>query len=261
MEDIQTASTPKNITVCNSREEGSLKVAELIANEIKAKQEKGENIVLGLATGNTPKDVYKELIRMHKEEGLSFKNVISFNLDEYHPLAPEHHLSYHRFMDEQLFNHVDINRENINIPTGICKVDDVEEHCNSYEAKIESLGGIDLQLLGIGRNGHIGFNEPGSEANSKTRKIELHEVTRGDASNEFEGLEHVPLHAITMGVETITKAKKIVLMAFGKGKAEIMKQAISEPMNSKVPASYLQTHRSIDYILDKEAATLLSQTH
>ena len=171
--------------------EGSKTVANSIADLIRKKQKENKNCVLGLATGSTPISVYRELIRLHQEEQLSFKNVITFNLDEYYPITPKDAQSYHFFMHENLFNHIDIQKENINIPQGVLNPEDVKSFCKAYEKKIEAAGGLDLQILGIGRTGHIGFNEPGSNLNSQTRLITLDHLTRFDAAPAFQGIENV----------------------------------------------------------------------
>lgn len=200
------------------------KVALRISDIIKSKQRRGENAVLGLATGATPVGVYEELVRLHQEEGLSFKNVITFNLDEYFPMQPEAKQSYVRFMDENLFNHIDIRRDNIHIPDGTLEKEEITDYCLAYEQKISAVGGLDLQVLGIGRTGHIGFNEPGSAPNSGTRLVTLDDLTRRDASRDFGGKENVPTKAITMGIGTIFKAREIILMAWNKKKAPIIKK-------------------------------------
>lgn len=193
-------------------------MARRIAAIIRNKQDKNESAVLGLATGATPVDVYNELVRMHQEENLSFKNVITFNLDEYYPMQPDAKQSYVRFMDENLFNHIDIRRENIHVPDGTLDKADIASYCLRYEQKITAVGGLDLQVLGIGRTGHIGFNEPGSAPNSGTRLVTLDDLTRRDASRDFGGKENVPTKAITMGIGTIFKAREIILMAWSKKK-------------------------------------------
>jgi glucosamine-6-phosphate deaminase len=194
--------------------EASIAVAQSIKDEILRKQKENKICVLGLATGSTPLRVYKELRRMHKEEGLSFKNVVTFNLDEYYPISKTDSESYNYYMDFNLFNHIDIPRENINIPNGELAREDVTKFCLEYEQKIDSYGGIDIQLLGIGRSGHIGFNEPPSPIKSITRLVYLHRLTRKDAANSFGGIEKVPKCAITMGIDSIKKAKKIIIMAW-----------------------------------------------
>ncbi|MDH5828408.1 glucosamine-6-phosphate deaminase [Sphingobacterium faecium] len=234
-------------------------VADRIANIIRAKQENGEKAVLGLATGATPIKVYAELIRLHKEEGLSFKNVVTFNLDEYYPMQPDAAQSYVTFMNKNLFDHVDIERTNVNIPDGTLAVDMINAACEAYEQKITDLGGLDIQLLGIGRTGHIGFNEPGSAPNSGTRIVTLDDLTRRDASRDFGGKENVPRKAITMGVGTIFKAKDIILMAWSSNKAEIIKKAVEGEISSEIPATYLQLSDHVEFILDTESASLLTR--
>lgn len=237
----------------------SKKVARRIADIILSKQKKGENAVLGLATGATPVEVYDELARLHKEEGLSFKNVITFNLDEYYPMNPEAKQSYVRFMDEQLFDHIDIPRNNIHIPDGTLKKEEIANYCLEYEKKITEVGGLDLQILGIGRTGHIGFNEPGSAPNSGTRLVTLDDLTRRDASRDFGGKENVPTKAITMGIGTIFKAKEIILMAWSKKKAPIIRKAVEGEISSHVPATFLQLSDNVEFILDEDAASELTR--
>jgi glucosamine-6-phosphate deaminase len=199
--------------------QASKAVADEIVALIKSKAAIHEDCVLGLATGSTPLHLYKELIRLHKEEGLSFANVVTFNLDEYYPVDPGALQSYVRFMHENLFDHIDIPKNQIHIPDGTLAKADIPRFCNQYEKKIASYGGIDLQILGIGRSGHIGFNEPGSGVNSVTRLISLDFMTVLDAASEFFGEENVPKNAITMGIKTILSAKRIVLMSWGEGKS------------------------------------------
>ena len=239
--------------------QASIEVANEIASLIKIKASENKPCVLGLATGSTPIKVYEELIRLHNEEGLSFQNVISFNLDEYYPMNPEDIQSYYYFMHEYLFKHVDILPENINIPDGSLQGTDLHQYCIDYELKIKELGGVDFQLLGIGRTGHIGFNEPGSHYNSGTRTITLDSMTREDAAPAFLGLDNVPRKAITMGIGTITKAKRIVLLAWGITKAEIIKKTIEGEVTSSVPATYLQNQENTTFILDKEASSELTR--
>ena len=195
-------------------------------------------------------NVYKELVRLHLEEGLSFKNVITFNLDEYYPISKEDIQSYFYFMHENLFNHVDIKKGNINIPDGEVDEKNLRSICVAYEKKIEKLGGIDLQILGIGRTGHIGFNEPGSHLNSQTRTITLDQITRFDAASSFKGIDNVPRKAITMGIQTILNAKKIILMAWGSSKAKIIQKAIEGKITDKIPTTYLQHHHNTTLVLD-----------
>lgn len=230
-------------------------VKELILRRAKT----GAPTVLGLATGSTPVPFYRELIRLHREEKLSFRNVITFNLDEYYGLAADHPESYARFMREQLFDHIDIPAENINIPSGTIASDQVFTHCRDYELKIAEVGGIDFQILGIGRTGHIGFNEPGSSRDSLTRRITLDRVTRQDASADFRGEENVPHFAITMGVGTILRAKQIVLMAWGENKAGVVARAVEGPVSEAVSASFLQGHSDARFFIDEGASRELTR--
>ena len=246
-------------TLFETAEKGSLYVAHAIANLIESRNIESKTTVLGLATGSTPTQVYDELVRKHKEEGLSFKHVITFNLDEYYPMAPEAHQSYVHFMHEYLFNHIDIDPKNIHIPDGTLKKDAITEFCSNYEAKIAAAGGLDIQILGIGRTGHIGFNEPGSTIDSQTRLITLDRVTMLDAASGFFGIENVPRRAITMGVGTILKAKKIYMMAWGEGKAKIIKETVEGPVNTSIPATFLQHHSNTEVILDNAASAELTR--
>ena len=232
-------------------------IAKEICDLVKSKQEKGKKCVLGFATGSSPLLIYKEIIRIHKEESVSFKNVISFNLDEYYPIKTNDKNSYHHFMHENLFDHLDIPKENINIPSGRVKPENIEKFCSSYEDKIKDCGGIDLQILGIGRTGHIGFNEPGSHFNSKTRLITLDHTTRFDANKTFGGIENVPNTAITMGVRTIFNSKRIIVMAWGIHKSLIIKKSVEGEVTSLIPASYLQNHKNTTLVLDNESASEL----
>lgn len=245
--------------VFKSSDYASLIIANEIAQLIKEKQEQQKHCVLGLATGSSPIKVYEELVRLHKEEGLSFANVVTFNLDEYYPMDKNNVQSYHYFMHEHLFNHVDILSENIHIPDGAIPQENLHQYCIDYELKINAFGGLDFQLLGIGRTGHIGFNEPGSHYNSVTRSITLDHLTRSDAASTFFGIENVPKKAITMGIGTIKKAKRIVIMAWGHKKAEIVKQTIEDEVTADVPASYLQHHDNTTFVLDQEAADELTR--
>jgi len=239
--------------------EASLIVAQEIAQLIKSKQEKNKQCVLGLATGSSPIKVYQELVRMHREEGLSFKNVITFNLDEYYPMPKESNQSYHFFMHQHLFNHIDIKPENINIPDGTVAIEDLNKYCTDYENSIKNAGGLDFQLLGIGRTGHVGFNEPGSHFNSGTRIITLDHITKVDASGDFNGIVNVPKRAITMGVSTILRSKRIVLMAWGNNKASIIKRTIQGEISSEIPATFLQNHSNATFVLDEAAASELTR--
>jgi glucosamine-6-phosphate deaminase len=210
---------------------------------------------LGFATGSTPLGLYKELIRMHKEEGLDFSKVTTFNLDEYVGLPPSHNQSYHYFMYENFFNHVNINPRYIHIPHGMAK--DIDAFCEWYENRIKEYGGIDLQILGIGANGHIAFNEPGSSLGSRVRIKTLTEKTRKDNTRFFKSLNEVPKYAITMGVGTVMDSKEILLVANGDGKAGAIKSAVEGPITAMCPASIVQLHRSVYVVLDKKAASKL----
>ena len=234
-------------------------VAEQISICIRQKALEGKNCVLGMATGNTPIGVYDELVRMHQEDGLSFANVVAFNLDEYFPMQPEELQSYVRFMREHLYDLVDIKEENIHIPDGTLPIEQVSDYCKWYEAEIEKAGGIDIQILGIGRSGHIGFNEPGSSITSRTRLITLDKVTRTDAASDFFGQENVPRRSITMGVGTILEARQIFLMAFGENKAPIICLAVEGEINTATTASFLQEHPSVEVVLDEAAAEELTR--
>jgi glucosamine-6-phosphate deaminase len=247
------------VTVYKNQKEASLAVANRIASLIRRKAEKGEKAVLGLATGVTPIGVYAELVRQHREEGLSFANVITFNLDEYYPMKPTAVQSYVTFMNENLFNHIDINRSNIHIPDGTLPQEDIAAFCLNYEKQITDLGGLDLQILGIGRTGHIGFNEPGSAPNSGTRLVTLDDLTRSDASRDFGGKQNVPTKAITMGIGTIFKAREIILMAWSQKKAPIIKKAVEGEISGDVPATFLQLSDHVDFVLDEGAASALTR--
>ena len=239
--------------------EASIRVAEEIADLIRKKQAQNKNCVLGLATGSSPIRVYEELVRQHKEEGLSFYNVITFNLDEYLPMEKSNIQSYYYFMHEHLFNHVDIPSKNVHIPDGTVSSDETVAYCLSYEKKIKEHGGLDFQLLGIGRTGHIGFNEPGSHFNSGPRVITLDHITRVDAAPSFLGIDNVPRKAITMGIATVRKAKRIVLLGWGENKAGIIKKTIEGTISSQVPATYLQEHKNCTFVLDKGAGSELTR--
>ena len=245
--------------IFDSSQEASVLVAQEIANIIQRKEELKEPCVLGLATGSSPIKVYEELVRLHKEEGLNFSNVVTFNLDEYYPMDKDNIQSYYQFMHEHLFNHVNIPSENINIPDGKVSNEDLHQYCIDYEMKIKSLGGLDFQLLGIGRTGHIGFNEPGSHVNSGTRSITLDHLTRMDAASSFLGIDNVPRKAITMGIGTVRNAKRIVLLGWGISKAGIIKKTIEGEISSRVPATYLQEHSNTTFVLDTEASSELTR--
>lgn len=247
------------IRVFENRDEGSVFVAAQIASLINTRNELNEKTILGVATGTTPTLVYKELIRLHREEGLSFKNVVTFNLDEYYPISPDNSHSYHTFMFDNLFSHIDINPKNVFIPKGNLPIHEVENYCLKYDNKIQSFGGIDIQLLGIGRSGHVGFNEPGSLIYEGTHLVDLNQITIQDAAKGFGGVEHVPTKAITVGIKSILKSRKIFLIAWGNEKADVIRQAAEDPATSDIPAAYLQQHIDAEFILDSAAASHLSR--
>ena len=234
-------------------------VAAEIADLIRSRAAEGRHAVLGLATGSTPQGVYDELVRLHREAGLSFANVVTFNLDEYYPMQPDGLQSYVRFMREHLFDHVDILPENIHIPDGTIPRNEVQGFCDRYEQQIRDAGGIDLQILGIGRTGHIGFNEPGSPVDSVTRLITLDKVTRMDAASDFFGEWNVPRTAITMGVGSIMAARRVILLAFGEHKAPITARAVEGEISQSVSASFLQQHPNATFMLDPAAAASLTR--
>jgi glucosamine-6-phosphate deaminase len=238
---------------------GSVYVANVIAELIREKNAKGEKCVIGLATGSTPKSLYAELVRKHKEEGLSFKNVITFNLDQYYPMDKDALQSYHYFMRKNLFEQTDIDPQNYHLPDGMIPKDKVKEHSLAYEKKIGDAGGLDLQILGIGSNGHIGFNEPGSGIHTQTRLITLDNSTRIANAYEFGNMSQVPRMAITMGVSTILKSKKIILMAWGASKAPVIKKAVEKEITEDIPASLLQNHEDVTFVLDQTAASELTR--
>jgi glucosamine-6-phosphate deaminase len=219
----------------------------------------GQRAVLGLATGSTPIGVYRELIRMHREEGLSFAGTVTFNLDEYYPMAPDSIHSYRRFMREHLFEHIDIEAANVHIPCGDWARGEIATEAQRYEEAIRAAGGIDLQILGIGRTGHIGFNEPGSGADSRTRLIDLDLVTRRDAAADFFGEDNVPREAITMGVGTILEAREILILATGEHKAEIVRRSVEGEVDHEVAATFLQGHPNTTFYIDRAAAARLTE--
>jgi glucosamine-6-phosphate deaminase len=237
----------------------AVRVAEEIAQLIRSRTADGLETVLGLATGSTPIFVYQELVRMHVEGGLSFAHVTTFNLDEYYPITPEHAQSYHRFMRDHLFDHIDIDPEKIHLPDGAVSRAEAAEHCAEYERMIAQAGGIDLQILGVGRTGHIGFNEPGSARRSGTRLIHLDRLTRLDAIKDFQSEELVPRAALTMGVKTILQARRIVIMAFGEHKAPIVARTVEGEPTPEIPATYLQDHENCLMVLDEAAAGKLTR--
>lgn len=234
-------------------------VAHRIAAIIRERSATGASTVLGLATGSTPIGVYRELIRLHREDALSFKDVISFNLDEYYPMPPESVHAYHRHMWENLFSQIDIEPHNVHLPPGTVAREGVEQACRTYEAQIAAAGGIDFQILGIGKTGHIGFNEPGSGERSRTRLIHLDHVTRKDAAADFFGEDNVPHEAITMGVATILEAREIAILATGEHKAEIVRRAVEGEIDREVAATFLQRHPNTTFYIDLAAAAELTR--
>ena len=247
--------------IYESAEEGANHIACEIAQLIRDKQKAGRFCVLALPGGNSPRNVYSALIRMHKEEGLSFRNVIIFNLYEYYPLTADAINSNLNALKEMFLDHVDIDKQNIFSPDGTIPKDTIFEYCRLYEQRIESFGGLDAVLLGIGRVGNIGFNEPGSRLNSTTRLILLDNDSRNEASKMFGSIESTPISSITMGVSTILAAKKIFLMAWGDDKAKMVKECIEGAVTDTIPASYLQTHNNAHVIIDLSAAGNLTRIH
>ena len=229
--------------------------AELIAEVIRRKPK----CVLGLATGSTPLPTYKELIRLHKQEGLDFSRVTTFNLDEYVGLSPEHDQSYHFFMWENLFKHINVNPKNVHLPDGMAK--DIPAFCRWYEEQIVKAGGVDIQLLGIGSNGHIAFNEPGSSLGSRTRVKTLDDRTRQDNARFFKSMDEVPKYAITMGIGTIMDARQLILLASGAGKTDAIIKTCEGPITAMVPATVVQLHPKATIIVDKAAAAKLTREY
>jgi glucosamine-6-phosphate deaminase len=244
---------PIKVSIAKDHDEMGKRAAGIIADAIRNKP----NLVLGLATGGTPIGCYQELIRMHRGEGLDFSRVTTFNLDEYIGLSPTHHQSYRYFMNENLFNHVNLKIENTHVLNGLS--DDPQKTCREFEKAIKESGGIDLQLLGIGANGHIAFNEPGSPFDSRTRAVNISERTIKDNARFFKSIDEVPRQALSMGIGTIMEARKIVLLASGAGKAEAVTRSVEEPITINVPASVLQMHPDCIFILDEEAASKLAR--
>ncbi len=239
------------VVIYRTYEEISMASAAVVADVINSKP----NMVLGLATGSTPLGLYTELIRMHKEEGLDFSHVSTFNLDEYVGLSPDHPQSYHYFMHENLFKHINIEPQNVHVPSGTTS--NYHAFCQWYENRIEECGGIDLQVLGIGSDGHIAFNEPGSSLGSRTRIKTLSKETIDDNARFFDKREDVPIYAITMGVGTVLEARKLILLANGANKAKAITDAIENPVSSMCTASALQLHPDSTLFLDTDAASQL----
>lgn len=253
----QREQIPTNIY--ESADEACLMVASAIAELIRARGVGGKPAVLGLATGSTPVRLYRELIRMHREEGLSFANVVTFNLDEYYGLDGDHPESYRRFMCDQLFDHVDLKPENTHVPDGMVEREEAFASCQAYEQAIADAGGIDIQILGIGRTGHIGFNEPGSGPETLTRLVTLDSLTRRDAARDFLGEANVPRHAITMGVGTILAARQVFLLAWGEGKASVIARTVEGATTEAIPATFLQRHENCCFCVDRAAAGQLTR--
>lgn len=251
-ERIETVIYPDAQAACSH-------VAKEIAALIRRRAAENRRTVLGLATGSTPVGLYRELIRMHREEGLSFANVVTFNLDEYYGLAGDHPESYRRFMNEQLFSHIDIEPGHTHVPDGTVARDDVFESCQEYEKAIVDAGGIDIQILGIGRTGHIGFNEPGSGPESRTRLVTLDALTRRDAARDFLGEGNVPRHAITMGVGTILAARQVFLLAWGEAKASVIARTVEGEPTDNIPATFLQSHKQCTICVDQAASGMLTR--
>lgn len=247
------------VEIFATADEACERLAGEIAELIKSNDARGRATVLGLATGSTPVRLYRHLVRLHREKGLSFRRVTTFNLDEYYGLPRTHPESYWRFMHEHLFNHIDIDPKNVHLPDGMAPRGDVFARCREYEEQIRAAGGIDLQVLGIGRTGHIGFNEPGSSRDSRTRLVTLDGLTRRDAARDFLGEANVPRHAVTMGVGAILEARRIVLLAWGEGKAGVIAQAVEGTPTDALPASFLQGHPDVRFLLDPAAASALTR--
>lgn len=239
----------------NASEAAALEIATLV----RSRAAEGRTCVLGLATGSTVVNVYSAIVRMHREQGLSFSNVVVFVLDEFLPMQPECLQSHVRFMYEHLFDHIDLPRDQIFIPDGTTPQEELSDYCLRFENEIAEIGGIDLLILGIGRTGHIGFNEPGSGTDSRTRPITLDAMTRIDAASNFFGVENVPRRAITVGVGTILDARRIILLAYGEGKASIVARSVEGEIAPAVPATFLQQHDDVEFFLDSAAAANLTE--
>lgn len=229
----------------------STKASQIIASQIILKPES----VLGLATGSTPEGLYSELIKLYESNVIDFKDITTFNLDEYYGLHRHNSQSYYHYMRKNLLDHINIKKESINIPNGLA--DDVEKHCNQYEENIKKAGGIDIQILGIGRNGHIGFNEPSDEFKAKTHLVHLQDETIQDNARFFDSIEEVPDKAISMGINTIMSARKILFIANGAGKAQAIYDSLKGPITPQVPASIIQLHKDVTVIVDEEAGKLI----
>jgi len=247
------------VVVAAESDEVERRIARRIAEIVRDRRAAGKRAVLGLATGSTPIGIYRELVRMHRHEGLDFSNVTTFNLDEYYPMQPGSLHSYHRFMRENLFEHVNIDMAQVHVPRGDIPRSEIAAHCRAFEQAIRDAGGVDFQLLGIGQTGHVGFNEPGSSAASRTRIVVLDNMTRRAAAADFFGMENVPAEAITLGVATILEAREIALVAMGEHKAGIVRRAVEGDVDRAIAATYLQQHPHATVYLDAAAAAELTR--
>ena len=255
--DLNLSNEYIEVKIYSDSDIASKAVSDHIIEKINQKAKRGEAFVLGLATGSSPIKVYRNLIHAYKNGLVSFKNVYTFNLDEYFPMDSSSIHSYVQFMHQNLFNEIDIPKEQIHIPDGTLPLEKIKDYCTEYEEKINVLGGIDLQLLGIGRTGHIGFNEPNSSFESETRLVWLDPLTRKDASSSFFGEKNVPTQAITMGMKTIMKSKEVLLLAWGESKVSIFQKTIEGNVTKEIPATLLQKHNNCKFVLDKAAASEL----
>ena len=251
------AEIPIRFRIFESPDSACAQVAAELSQLIRERAILGRRAVIGLIAGKTPTPLYEELIYLYREEGLSFKNVVAFVLSEYVGLTEEEPQSFCSLLQRTFFDHIDIPQANIHFLRGDVTPAMMQEHCQDFETRITEMGGIDLQILGIGRNGHIGFNEPETPIDSRTAKIELADTTREDAIPDFGDIERVPTHGLTMGCGTILEARRIILMAWGTKKARVARRAIRGPVNPRIPASYLINHLSTQAFLDQAAAAQL----
>ena len=245
--------------VFENPDSASAQVASEMAGLIRERAALGRTAVLGLASGKSPLPLYDELIYLHREEGLSFNNVITFSLDEYFGLRSDHPASFRSFMQRKFFDHVDLRPANIHFLSGRLAAKKIPDHCADYEQKISDVGGIDFQILALGRNGHLGLNQPGTAIDSRTRRVQLDKMTRRDAAPAFGGIEKVPLQGLTMGCGTILEARKIALLAWGSQNSTVVQHSLEFPVTAEVSASFLQTHAATQFFLDVPAASLLSR--
>ncbi len=241
--------------IYNDNSEGSRELAKILVDNCNLILSKKNRCVISLPTGNSPINLYKSLIELYKKKQISFKNIVFFNLDEFYPISKKDPQSYSTYLNEKLFDHIDMPKKNINLFNGNIKEKGIKRHCIDFEKKIKELGGLDIQVLGIGKNGHIGFNEPGSLINSKTRKVKISNDSIKVIINEFNDKRRVPQEALTMGVQTILSANKIFLMAWGKNKSSIINKTIKSGVSKDIPATYLKTHKNVTFILDKESSS------